>query len=82
MLSNAEIRTTVEQAFRPLRCVAEIWDYDQKLRFKVFDDDRAVIEVPRLVLRDLRETDNLTSVLVQARSEVEDKGFDLERLAL
>jgi len=36
MLSNEEICSRVEMAFSPYRCVAEIWDYGQKLRFRVF----------------------------------------------
>ena len=83
MLSNDDIKAAVEQAFRPLRCVVEVWDYDQKLRFKVFDaNDRGVIEVPSLVLRLVREKNNLKSVLSSARTEVEEKGFRLEPLVL
>lgn len=78
-LSNDEIRIAVEAAFRPLRCVAEVWDYEQKLRFRVFDShDRGVLTVPSLVLRDLRDQSNLKSVLSVARETVEEKGFRLE----
>lgn len=81
MLSNEEIRDAVEKAFRPLRCVAEIWDYDQKLRFRVFDDrDQGIVRVPSLVLRELRSKSNLRSVLSSARAVVEEKGFHLEPL--
>lgn len=78
-LSDNEIRAVVETAFRPLRCVVEVWDYDQKLRFRVFDsNDRGVLKVPRLVLRELRDKSNLQSVLSTARATVEEKGFRLE----
>ena len=51
MLSNEKIRDAVEKAFRLLRCVAEISDYDQKLRFRVFDDrHQGIVRVPSLVL--------------------------------
>lgn len=81
MLSNEEIRDAVEKAFRPLRCGAEIWDYDQKLRFRVFDDrDQGIVRVPSLVLRELRSKSNLRSVLSSARAVVEEKGFHLEPL--
>lgn len=83
MMTNDEIVTAVQDAFRPLRCVAEIWDYDAKLRFKVFDaNDRGVVEVPSVVLRTVRERKDLGSVLAAARTAVEDKGFRLEPLAL
>ena len=82
-LSNEEILGAVESAFRPLRCVAEVWDYEQKLRFKVFDGaDRGVVEVRDLGLRHLRDKSNLKSVLSSARAMVEEKGFHLEPLVL
>ncbi|KAF0214413.1 MAG: hypothetical protein FD174_4357 [Geobacteraceae bacterium] len=43
-LSNDENLNAVEIAFRPLCCVTEVWGYEQKLRFKVFDcADRGVV---------------------------------------
>ena len=79
MLSNDEIRTIVEQAFRPLRCVAEIWDYEQKLRFRVFDsNDVGVLRMDSAVLRDLRDAQNLRNVLSGARETIEEKGFRLD----
>jgi hypothetical protein len=78
-LQDEEIRAAAERAFRPLRCVAEIWDYDAKIRFKVFDaNDRGILEAPSLVLRELRDKSNLRSVLSAARAAVEEKGFRLE----
>jgi hypothetical protein len=57
MLTDEEIKkikVRLEDAFNPLRCVAEVWDYKQKLRFKVFDhNDQGIIEMPEIVLRDL-----------------------------
>ena len=82
-LYDDEIRIAVEAAFRPLRCVAEVWDYDQKLRFRVFDpNDRGVLRVPSLNLRELRDKSNLRSVLAAARATVQEKGFRLEPWAL
>src|SRR5918996_609390 len=56
MLTNEKIKAKIQDAFRPLRCVAEIWDYDYKLRFKVFNEQgEGVIEVPEVVLQTIRE---------------------------
>ena len=69
----------VEGAFRPLRCVAEIWDYDDKLRFKVFDENNnSIIERPLLVLRELADEKTLSEFLRLIRTQVEEKGFTLE----
>jgi len=37
VMSNDEIKTIVEGAFKPLRCEAEICDYEAELKFKVYD---------------------------------------------
>lgn len=76
MLANDEIKKMVEGAFAPLRCVAEIWDYNTKLRFKVFDQkDKGIIVAPKIVLKDIREEKRLRELLNQAREHVQQKGF-------
>lgn len=79
MLTNTEIQTIVEGAFHPHRCVAEVWDYGQKLRFKVFaPDDKGVIEVPELVLSTVHEKSQLQATISLFRERVEEKGFGLQ----
>ena len=53
MLTDQQIVSAIQAAFSPLRCTAEIWDYQQKLRFRVFDtSDKAVLTCPEQVLGD------------------------------
>ena len=79
MLTNDEIKAMVEGAFVPLRCVAEIWDYDDKLRFKVFDrNDKGLIKMPKVVLSDFRDEEQLREVLSQVRERVQQKGCSLD----
>ncbi len=79
MRTNDDIRSVTEAAFGPFRCVTEIWDYDHKLRFKVFDDrDRGLIEVPDLLLRNLRDDEQLRDILIGARQHITDKGYRLD----
>ncbi len=81
MLTDEEIlkiKVRLEGAFKPLRCVAEVWDYKQKLRFKVFDpNDQGIIEVPEIVLRELSNESQIQEVIQQARAQVQDKGIVL-----
>ncbi len=61
-----------------MRCVVEVWDYKQKLRFKVFDDHgRGVIEVPEIVLHDVAEENRLGDLIERVRAQVQAKGFVL-----
>jgi hypothetical protein len=79
MRTNDEIKTIVEVAFRPLRCVAEVWDYDYRLRFRVFDEKgQGVVEVPDLVLRNLRDDTQLRDVPADVRERVIEKGHRLD----
>ena len=82
-LSDDEVKAAVEAAFKPLRCVAEIWDYGQKIRFRVFDpDDQEFFADPRWPLDWLRNKKYLEGVLLEARAKVEKKGHRLEPWAL
>lgn len=79
MRTDDEVKAIVEAAFRPLRCIAEVWDYDYRLRFKVFDDkDRGIVEVSDLVLRNLRDEAQLRDVLAGVRQRVLEKGYRVD----
>lgn len=79
MRTDEDIRAVVESAFKPLRCVAETWDYEHRLRFKVFDEnEQGVIEVPDVALRSLREESQLRDVILQARRAITEKGIQLD----
>ena|SRR6266404_1072489 len=81
MLTNHEIVARVESAFEPLRCVAELRDYGQKLRFQVLDaKDRKVLGFRAVVLNDVRDEVQLTHVLRLARCRVRARGFSLREI--
>lgn len=78
MLTDDQIKERIENAFGPLRCVAEIWDYGHQIRFKVFDaKGNEILEMPELTLRNVRDEAQLRTVLSVARDRVENKGFVL-----
>jgi hypothetical protein len=71
MLTNEEICSRVEAAFTPYRCVAEIWDYGQKLRFRVFgSEDEPLITMEELLLSSARDSASLDSLLVTCRQRI------------
>lgn len=43
-MTDAEILECLELAFRPHRCVAGVWDYGAKLRFRIFDGDDVLLK--------------------------------------
>jgi predicted RNase H-like HicB family nuclease len=65
---NEQIRKELEQAFLPLRCIAVIWDYGARIKFRVFDEqDNMLFEEPELILRHLRQRGVLEGVIAKAR---------------
>ena len=69
------------QAIRlPLRCVAEIWDNGQSLRFQVFDaNDNSVLRIRALRLDELRDEKQLEQALQLARSRIRAQGLYLQK---
>lgn len=79
MLTNEQITAQIENTFKPLTCVAEIWDYGRRIRFKVFDsNDSGILEIPDLILVNIRDESQLRSVLSAARESIEERGFVLD----
>ena len=71
MLTNQEILRKVRNSFKPLDCVAEIFDYEHKLRFRVYKKKGApILTMKELLLDDLREPQYLDFILEQAIERV------------
>jgi len=72
-----KIKARLEGAFRPLHSVAEVWDYEQKLRLKVFDqNDQGVVQISKSVPRHLSDQD-IQDIIEQVRAQLQAKGFIL-----
>jgi hypothetical protein len=84
MMTDEQIaiaRARLEAAFRPLVCEAEDWDYKEKMRFRVLDEQGAVIlNVPEIFQRDVIDASRLGDVIEQARLAVQAKGYVLSPL--
>jgi hypothetical protein len=77
-LSVAEIKEIIRSAFAPLHCGVEDFDYQQKVRFRVFDaKDEVVLDVPEIKIRVAGRSSELHELLSLARQRLEGKGFAL-----
>jgi hypothetical protein len=73
MLTNDKILSTVQTAFSPYRCVPKIWDYGQKLRFRVFDvEDQPIITMSEVILSSVRDVTALNSLCEVARQRLQE----------
>lgn len=71
MLSNEEICIFLQTEFLPRRCVAEIWDYEQKLRFRVFDDqEKPVVTMEEVVFDSIRHESALQDLCDQVKLRI------------
>jgi len=68
----------IKDAFSPLACVVEVYDYQSKIRIRVFGaDNRPILSVLSISMSDVVNASLLRAELQQARSLVETKGFTL-----
>ncbi len=42
-LTLEEAITTIQGAFKPLRCIAQIWDYEKRIRFRILDTEGGLL---------------------------------------
>ncbi len=69
---------SIEAAFRPLRCVVEVFDYDHRLRFCVFDQEEPVLVMSEALVRRVCDPGGLNTIVSECRARVERKGFKLD----
>jgi hypothetical protein len=68
----------IRNAFCPLTCTVELYDYQGLVRLRVFDhENRIILFLLTLSMRDIVNPSILRSELNQARARVERKGFRL-----
>ncbi|WP_424193209.1 hypothetical protein ACMYR3_16470 [Ampullimonas aquatilis] len=75
-----EIENVVEiinSAFAPLRCVAELWDYGFRIRFRVFDKDEPLLNVDEILKPQFSDHSRLCFIINEARSNLTSRGFNL-----
>lgn len=83
MHSNQQITSFIEDAFKPLRCVAQNWDYGAKFRFRVYGTDGApLLRMDTLTASVARSRPLLESLLAQARERVIQRGYQLDQWSL
>jgi len=70
---------SIESAFKPLRCVVEVFDYEHGIRFRVFDkDDNPLLAMREALARRVRDPSGLSTIVTECRSQIERQGIKLE----
>ena len=68
----AEIKAKIDDAFKGLHCRTQVYDYGQKFRFKILDQDHdTAFEISDVPVRDLADDSYLTEIIQAAKSHIE-----------
>jgi hypothetical protein len=82
-ISPDEASRIIAGAFSPYRCVAEPWDYDHAVRFRVFDEsDKVLLTIERVVPTGYGSFGGLRSTIEGARSTLMSRGYKLDPWAM
>ena len=66
-------------AFSPLECTAELWDGNQKLRFKVLDrSGNPLLRATSVLMSRARDPAGLRYIVKSARTRIEARGLELD----
>lgn len=77
-LEKEAVLRLISSAFRPLKCDVELWDRDQKLRFKVIDPSgKSMLRATSVLMRRARDPNGLRFIVNAARNRVKAKGIEL-----
>lgn len=73
-----DVVRALENAFRPLECVVELFDYRKRLRFRVFSpEDKPLLTVREYLMRRAVDAGSLSTIVRECRRRVEAKGYKL-----
>lgn len=82
MSRELELETVVrsiESAFKPFECVVEVFDYEHRIRFRVFDqNDKPLLTMSEALVRRVRDPGGLNTIVTECRAKVERRGHKLK----
>ena len=73
MLTDEEIKTMLEQSFKPFRCIVEISGEGQ-IRFRILSWNVRIYREPGFALSDLRDYDQFAALVTRVRKVLEARG--------
>jgi len=73
-----KIKQILEASFSPFRCVAELYDFDERIRFRVFDkNNKAIITISEKIINEKFSDTSLKSIIKSTKNEIKKKGYDI-----
>ncbi|WP_223512614.1 hypothetical protein [Pseudomonas sp. GL-B-19] len=77
-LTAEDAALILESGFSPMRCVAEHYDYQQRVRFQVSDSTgKPILTVKDLLKHDFSDPNTLKSMIESWRSDLAQRSFNL-----
>jgi hypothetical protein len=73
-----QAKEIIRNAFQPLRCGVEDFDYEQKVKFRIFDEkDQPVLRMDDVKASIVCDSAKLKELLFEVRERLERKGLAL-----
>ncbi len=78
-LTNKEIIETIESSFSPYRCVAELCDDPERVRFRIYNEnDKAIYTCPEMDIYSM-DMQKLKNEIIGHRYRLTRLGFHLDK---
>ena len=68
-----EIENIIKKAFASFKVKTKIWDYDHKLRFKVYYQNNRFIETRDYLIRNLQQESYLNDEIQEVREKIKSR---------
>lgn len=69
----------IEAAFKPLKCVVEVFDHEQKIRWRVFDaDGKPLLTMETARIWEVRNSNLLGPIVSACRTKLEQQGYQFD----
>ena len=78
-ISKENVITIIKEAFKPLECYAELEDRQNRVGFRVFDDEnKTLYNSPSISIKEAQSITRLNTILLKIRYSIESQGVILE----
>jgi hypothetical protein len=77
MLTDYQVVARLENAFAPLHCGTEVYDYGSRVRFAVFDNGKPILKREGMLMRWLRREPMFNDLMHEVKRYVRKQGYRL-----
>lgn len=74
---SVDIVKVLQDAFLPYKCGAEIWDYNKRIKFAVYDDkNNKIFDIPDMLLSEINTESKLNFMINNCKKTIKKNGYE------